>query len=159
MLEMKVYTKTGDDGTTSLFSGKRVPKHDLRIKSYGTIDVFLTRQQNQYLSRPSSSPPLFFPSTAVIFSAFPTHFLEFFLRPTFSQRPERHPSTCPHSCPSIYPLPSLLYACKVCGVCDVSVGVFSVDGVYAVCRKCGGVVCRAVCCVVSCGVPRCACHA
>lgn len=38
MLEMKVYTKTGDDGTTSLFSGKRVPKHDLRIKSYGTID-------------------------------------------------------------------------------------------------------------------------
>ncbi len=38
MLEMKVYTKTGDDGTTSLFSGKRVPKHDLRINSYGTID-------------------------------------------------------------------------------------------------------------------------
>ena len=38
MLEMKVYTKTGDDGTTSLFSGKRVPKHDLRIKAYGTID-------------------------------------------------------------------------------------------------------------------------
>lgn len=38
MLEMKVYTKTGDDGTTSLFSGKRVPKHDIRIKAYGTID-------------------------------------------------------------------------------------------------------------------------
>ena len=38
MLEMKVYTRTGDDGTTSLFSGKRVPKHDLRITSYGTID-------------------------------------------------------------------------------------------------------------------------
>jgi cob(I)alamin adenosyltransferase len=35
---MKVYTRTGDDGTTSLFSGKRVPKHHLRIKSYGTID-------------------------------------------------------------------------------------------------------------------------
>lgn len=35
---MKVYTKTGDDGTTSLFSGKRVPKHDIRIKAYGTID-------------------------------------------------------------------------------------------------------------------------
>lgn len=35
---MKVYTKTGDDGTTSLFSGKRVPKHDIRIKTYGTID-------------------------------------------------------------------------------------------------------------------------
>lgn len=38
MLEMKVYTRTGDDGKTSLFSGKRVPKHDLRITSYGTID-------------------------------------------------------------------------------------------------------------------------
>ena len=38
MQEMKVYTRTGDDGTTSLFSGKRVPKHDLRIKAYGTID-------------------------------------------------------------------------------------------------------------------------
>ena len=38
MQEMKVYTKTGDDGTTSLFSGKRVPKHDVRIKAYGTID-------------------------------------------------------------------------------------------------------------------------
>lgn len=35
---MKVYTRTGDDGTTSLFSGKRVPKHDIRIKAYGTID-------------------------------------------------------------------------------------------------------------------------
>ncbi len=35
---MKVYTKTGDDGTTSLFSGKRVSKHHTRIKAYGTID-------------------------------------------------------------------------------------------------------------------------
>lgn len=35
---MKVYTKTGDDGTTSLFSGKRVPKHNIRIKTYGSID-------------------------------------------------------------------------------------------------------------------------
>ena len=38
LLEMKVYTKTGDDGTTSLFSGKRVPKHNIRIKTYGTVD-------------------------------------------------------------------------------------------------------------------------
>lgn len=38
MRKMKVYTKTGDDGTTSLFSGKRVPKHHIRIKAYGTID-------------------------------------------------------------------------------------------------------------------------
>ncbi|MFY8097330.1 MAG: cob(I)yrinic acid a,c-diamide adenosyltransferase [Flavobacterium sp.] len=35
---MKVYTKTGDKGTTSLFGGTRVPKHHLRIESYGTID-------------------------------------------------------------------------------------------------------------------------
>lgn len=35
---MKIYTKTGDSGETSLFGGKRVKKYDLRIESYGTID-------------------------------------------------------------------------------------------------------------------------
>lgn len=35
---MKVYTKTGDNGTTALFGGTRVPKHHIRIESYGTID-------------------------------------------------------------------------------------------------------------------------
>lgn len=35
---MKIYTKTGDLGTTSLFGGTRVPKHHLRIESYGTLD-------------------------------------------------------------------------------------------------------------------------
>ncbi|MBK8290797.1 MAG: cob(I)yrinic acid a,c-diamide adenosyltransferase [Flammeovirgaceae bacterium] len=35
---MKIYTKTGDEGTTSLFGGKRVSKADLRIDAYGTID-------------------------------------------------------------------------------------------------------------------------
>ena len=35
---MKIYTKTGDSGTTSLFGGTRVPKHHIRIESYGTID-------------------------------------------------------------------------------------------------------------------------
>lgn len=35
---MKIYTKTGDTGTTSLFGGKRVPKHHIRIESYGTVD-------------------------------------------------------------------------------------------------------------------------
>ena len=35
---MKIYTKTGDQGTTSLFGGKRVSKADLRIDTYGTID-------------------------------------------------------------------------------------------------------------------------
>lgn len=35
---MKIYTKTGDKGTTSLIGGTRVPKYALRIESYGTTD-------------------------------------------------------------------------------------------------------------------------
>lgn len=35
---MKVYTKTGDDGTTSLFSGGRVAKDHPRLEAYGTLD-------------------------------------------------------------------------------------------------------------------------
>ncbi|MHC2992490.1 cob(I)yrinic acid a c-diamide adenosyltransferase [Pontibacter sp. HJ8] len=35
---MKIYTKTGDKGTTSLIGGTRVAKSHLRIESYGTID-------------------------------------------------------------------------------------------------------------------------
>lgn len=35
---MKIYTKTGDTGKTSLFGGTRVPKHNNRIDSYGTVD-------------------------------------------------------------------------------------------------------------------------
>lgn len=35
---MKIYTRKGDDGTTSLIGGSRVPKYDLRIESYGTVD-------------------------------------------------------------------------------------------------------------------------
>ena len=35
---MKVYTKTGDKGKTSLIGGKKVSKADLRIEAYGTID-------------------------------------------------------------------------------------------------------------------------
>ena len=34
----KIYTRTGDAGTTALGSGERVPKHALRIAAYGTID-------------------------------------------------------------------------------------------------------------------------
>ena len=41
---MKIYTKTGDTGTTSLFGGKRVSKADLRIDTYGTVD-----ELNSYL--------------------------------------------------------------------------------------------------------------
>lgn len=48
---MKIYTKTGDKGQTSLLGGSRVPKHHLRIESYGTIDelnsyIGLLRDQN-----------------------------------------------------------------------------------------------------------------
>ena len=35
---MKIYTKTGDKGTTALFTGTRVRKHHIRIESYGTVD-------------------------------------------------------------------------------------------------------------------------
>ena len=35
---MKIYTKTGDKGTTALFGGTRVSKNHLRIESYGTVD-------------------------------------------------------------------------------------------------------------------------
>lgn len=52
---MKIYTKTGDQGSTSLFGGKRVSKADLRIDTYGTVDelnswVGVLRDQsvNQY---------------------------------------------------------------------------------------------------------------
>jgi cob(I)alamin adenosyltransferase len=34
----RIYTRTGDDGTTALGSGERRPKHDLRIEAYGTVD-------------------------------------------------------------------------------------------------------------------------
>ena len=34
----KIYTKTGDTGTTALFGGTRVAKHHIRIESYGTVD-------------------------------------------------------------------------------------------------------------------------
>ena len=34
----RIYTKTGDDGTTGLATGERRPKYDLRIEAYGTVD-------------------------------------------------------------------------------------------------------------------------
>ena len=35
---MRIYTRTGDDGSTGLFGGARIGKDDLRIEAYGTID-------------------------------------------------------------------------------------------------------------------------
>jgi cob(I)alamin adenosyltransferase len=53
---MKIYTKTGDLGSTSLFGGKRVSKADLRIETYGTVDELnsflgLVRDQEVNLKR------------------------------------------------------------------------------------------------------------
>jgi len=53
---MKIYTKTGDMGTTALFGGRRVSKADLRIDTYGTVDelnsyVGLVRDQPVNASR------------------------------------------------------------------------------------------------------------
>lgn len=35
---MKIYTRKGDEGETSLFGGARVPKNDIRVEAYGTVD-------------------------------------------------------------------------------------------------------------------------
>lgn len=43
-MAFKIYTKTGDKGTTSLIGGARVPKSHIRIESYGTVD-----ELNSYL--------------------------------------------------------------------------------------------------------------
>jgi cob(I)alamin adenosyltransferase len=53
---MKIYTKTGDKGTTALIGGTRVPKSDLRIEVYGTVDelnsyIGLVRDQEVNTSR------------------------------------------------------------------------------------------------------------
>ena len=56
----KIYTRTGDDGTTALGSGRRVPKYDLRVEAYGTLDetnaaIGLARLHTRD-SRPRSTP-------------------------------------------------------------------------------------------------------
>jgi cob(I)alamin adenosyltransferase len=38
---MKIYTLTGDDGTTSLVGGRRIPKHSLRVEAYGSVDELI----------------------------------------------------------------------------------------------------------------------
>ena len=37
-MSFKIYTKTGDKGNTSLIGGTKVPKNDIRIETYGTVD-------------------------------------------------------------------------------------------------------------------------
>lgn len=38
---MRIYTLTGDDGTTSLAGGRRVPKHSPRVEAYGSVDELI----------------------------------------------------------------------------------------------------------------------
>jgi cob(I)alamin adenosyltransferase len=56
----KIYTKGGDKGETSLVGGQRVPKDDLRIESYGTVDelnsiIGLVRRANQEEAGPQTA--------------------------------------------------------------------------------------------------------
>ncbi|MGD0342165.1 MAG: cob(I)yrinic acid a,c-diamide adenosyltransferase [Bacteroidales bacterium] len=39
---MKIYTRTGDDGTTSLSDGRRVPKFYIRVEAYGSVDELIS---------------------------------------------------------------------------------------------------------------------
>ena len=39
---MKTYTRSGDDGSTSLSGGKRVPKSHIRVEAYGTVDELIS---------------------------------------------------------------------------------------------------------------------
>lgn len=56
---MKIYTRTGDSGTTSLFSGERVMKNVPRVEAYGTVD-----ELNAHLGLAAASSPA--PETAPI---------------------------------------------------------------------------------------------
>ena len=49
---MTIYTRTGDSGATSLFGGKRLPKDDLRVTAYGTVD-----ELNSFLGQAAASTP------------------------------------------------------------------------------------------------------
>ena len=51
---MKIYTRTGDHGETSLFGGTRVAKNDARIEAYGTVDEL---SSHLGVARASGIPP------------------------------------------------------------------------------------------------------
>lgn len=60
---MKIYTKTGDDGTTALASGERVSKASLRVEAYGSVDelnsfvgLFRTQIQSTQLIKSQIDP-------------------------------------------------------------------------------------------------------
>jgi cob(I)alamin adenosyltransferase len=51
---MRIYTKTGDDGTTGLFGGARVDKHSLRVEAYGTVDELNSQLGSARAEAPAS---------------------------------------------------------------------------------------------------------
>ena len=53
MIKVKIYTKTGDAGSTGLLGGKRVPKSDPRITAYGTVDEISAILGHAALQAPS----------------------------------------------------------------------------------------------------------
>ena len=70
---MKIYTKTGDQGTTALFGGDRVEKYALRIEAYGTVDetnaaLGLGRNQIQELRLPKSFDTLLHQLQSTLFT-------------------------------------------------------------------------------------------
>lgn len=52
-MTVKLYTKTGDEGTTALFGGQRVPKSHRRVAAYGAID-----EANSYVGLAAAAPDL-----------------------------------------------------------------------------------------------------
>lgn len=42
-MKAAVYTRTGDKGTTGLYTGERVPKQSMRVEAYGTVDETVRR--------------------------------------------------------------------------------------------------------------------
>jgi cob(I)alamin adenosyltransferase len=54
----KIYTRTGDDGTTALGSGRRVAKYDLRVEAYGSLDETNAAIGLARLHTRASDPPL-----------------------------------------------------------------------------------------------------
>ena len=59
-MAIKIYTKTGDKGKTSLLGGTKVPKSDLRIECYGTVD-----ELNSYIGLVSDHVPACLHTTAL----------------------------------------------------------------------------------------------